>query len=98
MANARLETEGFWRDSSRFGAANTGRPSCGGCCAEGFHREEFEWRGISDRCALRDSKGARRDVQVARYRLCHARLRSLAIGSDTVFPPLCERFTLRCVV
>ena len=75
----------------RFGATSAGRPTGSRRYAQGFYRQGFERRRISDRCALRNSKGARRNVQVARYRLCHARFRSDSAASHTFLPPLSRR-------
>ena len=61
--NARLETEGFWRDYAvALVQQAQGDRAAADASAQGFHRQEFERRRISDRCALRNSKGARRNV------------------------------------
>ena len=63
MDNARLETEGFWRDFAvaLVLQAQSDRAAAD-AAAQRFHREEFERRRVSDRCALRNSKGTGRDV------------------------------------
>ena len=105
MANAQLETRRFLaRFRHRFGATSAGRPTSGRRCAQGFHRQGFErWR-ISDRCPLRNPQGARRNVQVARHRLCHARLRSDAVAitpfllpyrDDPRFAALCQKLNVQ---
>ena len=62
-ANAQLETEGFWRDYAiaLVQQAQDDR-SAADVSAQGFYRQGFERRCISDCCALRYSKGARRNV------------------------------------
>ena len=91
-ANAQLENEGFWRDYAvALVQQAQGDRSAADASAQGFYRQGFERRRISDRCALRNSQGARRNVQVARYCLCHARFRSDAAGGNTFLPPLSRR-------
>ena len=63
MANAQLENEGFWRDYAvALVQQAQGDRAAADASAQGFHRQEFERRRISDRCALRNSKGARPNV------------------------------------
>ena len=68
MANAQLENEGFWRDYAiALVQQAQGDQSAADASAQGFYRQGFERRRISDRCTLRNSQGARPNVQVARY-------------------------------
>ena len=98
-ANAQLENEGFWRDYAvALVQQAQGDRSAADASAQGFYRQGFERRRISDRCALRNSQGARPNVQVARYCLCHARFRPDPARRYTLLPPLSRRPAFHRVV
>ena len=100
MAKRNSRTEGFWRDYAiaLVQQAHGDRVS-GRCCAQGFHRQGFEWRRISGRRALRHlarSPTRCSSGSMTAYATRDSGLVQLAV--TPFFLPYCERSAFHCAV